>query len=151
MNGKRMWGVAAIVTLAICVATSDLRAQSLETDFEVRVQRAGALAQHGRQLAAQTREFEEASSVLREAAELRGGGAEAVRDLIDAGYYAYYGGKGLRAVSALRAAGEAALEEGEMLTAAEAFLNAAWVAHREGELPTARYLFARGQRLMQLR
>lgn len=36
MNGKRMWGVAAIVTLAICVATSDLRAQSLETDFEVR-------------------------------------------------------------------------------------------------------------------
>ena len=147
MTTTRMGGFAAVLTLAATAAFGPLQAQTSAVEQNPDAGRADLLAQHGRQLALFERDFRRASSLLRAAAELRGEDALAVDELIEAGHYAYYGGRKTIAVQTLDRAARVALATGDPTTAAESLLDGAWVAHELGDLDTARRLLLEGERV----
>jgi hypothetical protein len=143
----KMWGAAAMLTLAVSGAFAPVQAQSATADAKAEITRAEVLSEYGRQLAHLERDFRKASLLLREAAELRGNAPEAVDELVEAGHFAYYGGLKTAAIHTLYKAGRVALQTGDAATAAEAFLDGAWVAHELGDDETARELLVAGQSL----
>ena len=145
MIGRRMWGAVAIVAVSSAGLPQALQAQSAESEYSVRIERAELLADHALLLVKQQNDYVAAASTMREVALLRGEDQGAVEALVQAGYFSYYAGRPLNAVSALKSAGETALAIGDLEAAADAFWQAAWVAGREGEIPTALELVARSR------
>lgn len=138
MDRKRTWCGVAMMALALGGMADQASAQIVaDADAEVRFERAAVLADQALVIAKQSRDYQKASSMMQEAAALRGKDAGAVDALIQAAHFAWYGGRGLNAVSAFKRAGETARAIGDDETADRAFMSAAWVAAREGEVTTA--------------
>lgn len=142
---KRIWSGVAVMMMALGGAATEVTAQGIvaDADAEVRFERAAVLADQALVIAKQVGDFDKASSLMQEAAALRGMDAGAVEALVQAAHFAYYGGRPLNAVSAFRRAGETARAIGDHETADRAFMSAAWVASREGEASTANAMRAR--------
>mgnify|MGYP006295328059 CR=1 FL=1 len=144
-----MSAVAILLTLLLGLSFEGLEAQSASATRSVEIERADLLAQHGRQLAKFRLDFAEASRYLREAAELRGNDPTAVKELVEAGHLAYYGGERLTSMMVLATAGDVAVKTGDAEAAAEAFRDAAWVAAEAGRREVARDYLLRGESLVR--
>lgn len=143
----RMWGSALVLLLALTLPFDRAEGQSITVEPTATAEQADLLALHGRQLAKFRRNFVEASLYLRHAAELRGPDEAAVRDLLDAAHYAWYGGRRLTAMSTMYEAGKVAAAIGDRDTAQRAFMDAAWVGREAGRLDLARQILEQGMGL----
>jgi hypothetical protein len=148
MTMTKLGAVVAMLTLAPVLSFDGAAAQSAAVSGGAEVERADLLAEHGRQLAKFHGDYAQASRYLRVAAELRGGDAIAVKELLEAGHLSYYGGEWVDAMYTLASAGRMALKVGDAATAAEAYLDAAWVAHRAGKEDVAREFLITGEDLI---
>lgn len=146
---RKLGAVTGMLTLALALSFDGAVAQSAAVSAGPDVERADLLAQHGRQLAKFHGDYAQASRYLRVAAELRGGDAIAVKELLEAGHLSYYGGEWVDAMYTLASAGRMAAESGDAATAAAAYLDAAWVAHRAGKDAVAREFLTTGSDLIE--